>query len=186
MRLLIMGPPGVGKGTQAKVITNYFSIPHVSTGDLLRNEIIESTDIGNTAKQYIDKGRLVPDSILLSIVELRISKPDCQNGFLLDGFPRTIKQALGFDNIINKLNLTLNFVISLSANENELVDRLVKRGFESGRTDDTPNIIKKRQKIYWEQTAPLLKFYHSKGLLKAVDGLGEIEMVTQRIKKVIT
>ena len=185
MRLLIMGPPGVGKGTQAKIITNQMNIAHISTGDLLRYEIMQSTDIGNLAKQYIDEGKLVPDSILLNMVSIRISNPDCENGFLLDGFPRTINQAVKFDRIMNELNQTLDFVISLSADENELVERLVKRGLELGRSDDTPEIIKKRQKIYWEKTAPLLEFYHTKDLLIIVDGLGKIDIITQRIIKAI-
>ncbi len=185
MKLLIMGPPGVGKGTQAKRINNELKIAHISTGALLRTEIRASTDVGIIAKKYIDQGKLVPDDFLLDIVRDRLKKTDCDNGYILDGFPRTLDQAIGLEAIMNDISQVLDMVISLTADENELVDRLVKRGVRSGRSDDTSDVIHKRQKIYWEQTAPLLDFYMARGLLKNINGFGEIEEITHRILKII-
>ena len=185
MRLLIMGPPGVGKGTQAKNIKTELNILHLSTGEILRKEISKKTEVGNEAKIYIDKGCLVPDKILLNIMRDRLSKPDCSKGYILDGFPRTIIQASGLDDIMDSLNETLDIAISLTADKNELVKRLISRGEESGRSDDSETIIRNRQKIYWKQTAPLLDYYQSKGILKNVDGLGSILEITKRILNIL-
>lgn len=185
MKLLIMGPPGVGKGTQANRIKNTLNILHLSTGDILRDEIKINSNIGIKAKMYMDDGMLVPDSVLLQIVQQKISEPICDNGYLLDGFPRTIPQADGLEKIMQSINHKLDYAISLSANTDELIERLIKRGEESGRNDDTPEIIKNRQKIYWEQTAPLLEYYGEKGILKDVDGLGTISEITNRILEII-
>ena len=146
---------------------------------------MHNTDTGILTKKYIDEGKLVPDSILLDMVKKRISHIDCENGFILDGFPRTIAQAIGLDDIMKELKQSLHAVVSLSADENELINRLIKRGAESGRSDDTPDIIRKRQTIYWEETAPLLDFYRKKDLLKTIDGLGKIEVITKRILDII-
>ena len=181
MKLLIMGPPGVGKGTQASRIKSRLNIAHLSTGDILRTKIEQKTDTGVQAKLYMDAGKLVPDQILLNIIQDRIKNPDCDSGYLLDGFPRTLPQAVGLEKIMESITHTLDMVISLTADENELVERLIKRGKESGRSDDTPEVIRNRQKIYWEQTAPLVDFYKNKGILKKVDGLGEISEITERI-----
>ena len=185
MKLLIMGPPGVGKGTQANRIKDKLQILHLSTGDILRAEVEAKSAIGMDAKLYMDFGRLVPDHILIEIVKERISRPDCENGYLLDGFPRTPPQAEGLEEMMHSIGHDLECAISLTADEDELVDRLVKRGEKSGRSDDTPEVIRNRQKIYWEQTAPLLDFYRGKGILKEVDGLGEIPEITERILDVL-
>ena len=185
MKLLIMGPPGVGKGTQADRINNELMLVHLSTGEILRAEVDAKSVIGMNAKFYMDFGRLVPDNILIEIVKERISKSDCQNGYILDGFPRTLPQAKGLDEMMNSIGHELDGAISLTADKDELVDRLIKRGQESGRSDDTPDVIRNRQKIYWEQTAPLLDFYHDKGILKEVDGLGEISEITKRILDIL-
>ncbi len=185
MKLLIMGPPGVGKGTQANRIKNTLNIIHLSTGDILRDEIKINSNIGIKAKMYMDDGMLVPDSVLLQIVQQKISEPICDNGYLLDGFPRTIPQADGLEKIMQSINHKLDYAISLSANTDELIERLIRRGEESGRNDDTPEIIRNRQKIYWEQTAPLLEYYGKKGILKDVDGLGTISEITNRILEII-
>ena len=153
-----MGPPGVGKGTQAEKISKHLNIKHLSTGDILRREMSIKSIIGAKASQYISKGLLVPDQLILDIVHSYIMKPECINGFLLDGFPRTIPQAAGLSLILKDINQTINYVISVTAAENELVKRLVKRGSELGRTDDSPNVIIKSQKIYWEETSPLINF----------------------------
>ena len=185
MKLLIMGPPGVGKGTQADRIKDKLKILHLSTGDILRAEVEAKSAIGMDAKLYMDFGRLVPDHILIEIVKERISRPDCENGYLLDGFPRTPPQAEGLEEMMHSIGHDLECAISLTADEDELVERLIKRGKESGRSDDTPEVIRNRQKIYWEQTAPLLDFYRGKGILKEVDGLGEIPEITERILNVL-
>jgi len=180
-----MGPPGVGKGTQASRIKSKLNITHLSTGDILRTEIEKKTNIGVQAKLYMDAGKLVPDQVLLDIIQDSIKNPDCDAGYLLDGFPRTLPQAVGLEKIMQSTKHTLDMVISLTADENELVERLIKRGEESGRSDDTPEVIRDRQKIYWEQTAPLVDFYKNKGILKNVDGLGEISEITERILTVL-
>ena len=185
MKLLIMGPPGVGKGTQASRIKSKLNIAHLSTGDILRTEIEKKTNIGVQAKLYMDAGKLVPDQVLLDIIQDRIKNPDCDGGYLLDGFPRTLPQAVGLEKIMESINHALDRVISFTADEGELVERLIKRGAESGRNDDTPDVIRNRQKIYWEQTAPLLDFYQKKGILKDVDGLGEISEITKQILTVL-
>ena len=181
MRLSIMGPPGVGKGTQAKRIKNALNITHLSTGEILRLKIKAESKVGVIAKSFIDKGHLVPDEILIKIVKDRVARPDCSNGYLLDGFPRTLAQAEGLEKILYNEGHRLDFVISLVADESELVKRLINRKKESGRSDDNPKIIRNRQKIYWEQTAPLLEFYRKKDILININGLGEISEITKRI-----
>ena len=185
MHLIFLGPPGVGKGTQAKRVCDYYNIIHLSTGEILRSEMVAESEIGQKAKSYIDNGKLVPDEVLLGIMDKRLKKGDAQKGYLLDGFPRTIPQAEGLDEIMKKISHTLDGAISLTANEDELVQRLINRGLESGRSDDTPEVIRQRQKIYWNQTAPLLEFYQQKNLLKTLDGLGDIPEITERILGVL-
>ena len=158
---------------------------HISTGELLRSEISKISDIGIIAKKFIDQGKLVPDDILLRIMRDRLEKNDCDHGYILDGFPRTLDQATGLEEIMDEIHQKLDMAISLFADEDELVNRLVKRGLKSGRSDDTDDVIRKRQKIYWAQTAPLLDFYNNKGLLKNIDGVGTINEITKRILKVL-
>jgi len=181
MNILIIGPPGVGKGTQAKLIKKKLKLIHLSTGEILRKEINNNTKIGFKAKHYIDKGEFIPDKTILKIIERRISEPDCIKGYILDGFPRTVAQAIGLDKIINNINQKLNIAISIIADEKILEKRLLKRSLQDNRSDDMPEIIKKRQKIYWKQTAPLLKFYEKKGILREINGLGKINDITNNI-----
>jgi len=185
MRIILTGPPGVGKGTQAKNIITRYNIAHLSTGDILRTEVGKKTKLGKKAKVFMDAGQLVPDKLLLDMMENRLQQTDCTNGYLLDGFPRTIPQAEGLELILKKLDQKIDYVISLTADENELVKRLVSRGKASGRSDDTEEVIKERQQIYWELTAPLLNFYRARQLLCEVDGLGSISAITERILKVL-
>ena len=151
----------------------------------MRQEIAEKTEVGIVAKKYIDQGKLVPDNYLFTIVNERLGRLDCKDGYILDGFPRTLNQANGLEKIMDGFEHSLNRAISLYEDEDELVERLVKSGENSGRSDDTSNIIRNRQKIYWQQTAPLLDFYKERGLLNNVNGLGEIKEITDRILTVI-
>ena len=185
MRLLIMGPPGVGKGTQAKILSEKLNVIHLSTGEILRGEIQKDTKVGKIAKSFIDQGNLVPDDFVLNIISKQISTSVPNEGYLFDGFPRTIPQAVGFDTLLTKIGQSLNAAINLTADEDELIKRILERGKISGRSDEAVDIVKKRQKIYWEQTAPLIKYYQSKNILKNIDGIGKIEKITKRILKVI-
>lgn len=185
MRLIFIGPPGVGKGTQASNISAHYEIVHLSSGDLLREEISLNSVIGKEAKSFIDQGMLVPDHVLLKMMENRLSMNDCTRGFLLDGFPRTIPQAEGLDKIMGNLNQIFDAVVSIEADENELVKRLVNRGKTSGRSDDNPEVIRKRLQVYKNQTEPLIKYYRKKKLIKTVNGIGSIAEITARIIKVL-
>ena len=181
MRIILLGPPGVGKGTQALKLKELYKIIHLSTGEILRNEIELATKIGLIAKSYMDQGKLVPDTILLKLMKIRLERKDCKSGYLLDGFPRTIPQAIGLDKILDTINQKLNAVVSLTADKDELIKRLIKRGKDSGRSDDTIEIIRKRQTIYWEQTAPLLEYYSKSDSLYNINGMGTINNITDRI-----
>ena len=185
MHLIFLGPPGVGKGTQAKKVCEHYKIIHLSTGEILRKEISDKSEVGNQAKTYIDNGNLVPDNVILRIIENRLKANDAQYGYLLDGFPRTINQAEGLQKIMLQLKHKINSVISLTANEEELILRLINRGKDSGRSDESPEIIRHRQEVYWKQTAPLLEYYNEKKVLKKVDGLGNITDITKRILETI-
>ncbi|GIX42840.1 MAG: adenylate kinase [Leptospiraceae bacterium] len=183
--IVFMGPPGAGKGTQAKKICETLNIPQISTGDILRKAIQNGTELGKLAKSYIDKGELVPDSVVIGIVEERIKQDDCKNGFLLDGFPRTIKQAEELDKLLESLNKKINIVINLDVPEEEIVKRLLNRAKIENRTDDTEPVIRNRMKTYLKQTYPLIQYYEKKGLLKNINGLGTIEEITKSIMNVI-
>lgn len=183
--IIFMGPPGAGKGTQAKKICDELKIPQISTGDILRNAIKEGTSLGTLAKSYIDKGELVPDSVVIGIVEERIKQQDCKNGFLLDGFPRTIQQAEELEKLLSKMNKKIDYVINIDVPEEELVNRLLNRAKIENRTDDTEPVIRNRMKTYFQQTYPLIEYYQKKGLLNNINGLGSIEEITHRIMNVI-
>ncbi len=185
MRIILIGPPGVGKGTQANRVVGKFGIIHLSTGAMLRAAIGDNTNLGKKAKEFMDAGQLVPDELLLIMMENRLQQKDCKNGYLLDGFPRTIPQAEGLELILKKINHSINYVINLKADETELVNRLVLRGKEAGRSDDIKEVIKERQHVYWKLTSPLLNFYSERKLLIEVDGLGTISEITNRIFKVL-
>ena len=178
MKFLIMGPPGAGKGTQAKILSDQYNLVHLSTGDILRNEIDNQTTIGLDAKNYMDQGLLVPDEVLLSMMENTLTNLK-ESGIILDGFPRTIPQAEGLDAIFKKLNLNIDMVINISVDKEILINRLIKRAEDSGRSDDTKEVIVNRQNVYLELTAPLLEFYKNEVI--NVDGDGTIEEVTKRV-----
>ena len=179
MRLLIMGPPGAGKGTQAAMICEEFGIPHVSTGDLFRLNLTQGTALGQEAKKYMDAGEYVPDSVTNGMVRERLKDSDTQVGFLLDGYPRTVAQVAELDGMLSAK--PLDRVIELTADTDVVVQRLLGRAIEQGRADDTEEVIRRRLEVYEEQTAPLTALYKSRGLLVQVDGLGSVEEVTARI-----
>ncbi|MFW0107849.1 adenylate kinase [Rothia sp. P7181] len=180
-RLLIIGPPGAGKGTQAARIAEKLNIPAISTGDIFRKNIKEETPLGKEAKSYIDAGNLVPDSVTNNMVRARLAEEDARDGFLLDGYPRNTAQVAELDEILKELGQEIDQVLLLIADNDELVERLLGRAAEQGRTDDTEEVIRHRLKVYEEQTAPLLSVYRERALIQEVDGLGEIDDVTTRI-----
>jgi adenylate kinase len=181
MKLLLIGPPGAGKGTQASKLSEVFGIPAISTGDIFRENVKNHTPLGVEAKSYMDKGEYVPDELTNKLVRDRLQNPDCVNGFLLDGYPRTADQVEELDSILKETDSKLDAVVQLTADSEEVVRRLAKRAIEQGRSDDTEDVLRNRLSVYEEQTAPLISVYESRGLLVKVDGLGEIAEVTQRI-----
>ena len=180
MRIILFGPPGCGKGTQATFISESLSIPHLSTGDMLRSAVSSGSDIGLKAKNIMESGGLVSDQIVLSIVEERIAKDDCEKGFILDGFPRTVNQAEKLDLLLSTNN-KLDYVLRIKVDEEEIIKRLIDRA----REDDKPDIIKNRFKTYNSETQPLIPFYEERKILFNIDGMQEIEKVSEDIKKVI-
>jgi adenylate kinase len=181
MRLILMGPPGAGKGTQAKVIASHFGIPAISTGDIFRANVAGKTPLGLEAQRYMDAGEYVPDAVTNAMVCDRISLPDAHTGFLLDGYPRTLAQVDELDTMLADKSVALDAVVALTADQDELVSRLLQRAHVEGRNDDTEEVIRRRQEVYEEQTAPLIAVYRERGLLLDVDGMGEVDVVTHRI-----
>ena len=181
MKLLLIGPPGAGKGTQASKLSEVFGIPAISTGDIFRANVKNETPLGLEAKSYMDRGAYVPDDLTNKLVRDRLQNPDCVNGFLLDGYPRTADQVKELDDILRETDSSLDAVIQLTADTDEVVKRLAKRAIDQGRSDDTEDVIRNRMAIYEDQTAPLISLYAARGLLIMVDGLGEIDEVTSRI-----
>jgi len=173
--LILFGPPGAGKGTQALKIAQRFGWVHVSTGDILRNEVSQGTPLGLKVKSVMEAGHLVSDELLIEIMESVFRKHSTASGFVLDGFPRTLKQARELDTMLERLNQKITMVISLTVNENELVNRLLKRAQEQGRKDDTEEVIKNRLVQYHQHTKPLIDYYQEKKLFKEVFGEGSIE-----------
>ncbi|RLF09883.1 MAG: adenylate kinase [Thermoprotei archaeon] len=208
MRLVIFGPPGAGKGTQAKMLSEKLGVPHIATGDIFREAVKAGTELGRLAKQYMDRGELVPDEVVIGIVEERLRRPDCSKGFILDGFPRTIKQAEVLDEMLQKMGVKLDAVVNLEVSEDEVVKRISLRrtcrncgaiyhlitnppkkegvcdkcgGELYQRDDDREETVRSRLRVYRQQTEPLLKFYEQRGLLKNVDGEKRIEEVFKEI-----
>jgi adenylate kinase len=175
--LILTGPPGAGKGTQAKRLLERYGIPQVSTGDILREAVSSGSEVGRRAKAIMDAGELVPDDVVIEIVRDRLGRPDCRKGFILDGFPRTAAQAAALDGILERLGREPARVVALKANEEELVKRLLGRG--EGRADDNEQTIRKRLEVYRRDTEPVLEHYRS--TLVVVDGVGELDEITARI-----
>jgi adenylate kinase len=181
MRLIIMGPPGAGKGTQAKVIAERLSIPAISTGDIFRENVKQQTDLGREAQRYMDAGDYVPDEITNAMVRDRLSEDDAKAGFLLDGYPRTVAQVAELDSMVEADGQRIDAVIVLTVEPEEIIQRLVRRAQGEGRADDTEEVVRHRQELYTEQTAPLIEVYDDRGLLVVVDGMGSVDEVTSRV-----
>jgi adenylate kinase len=185
IRILLIGPPGAGKGTQAALLAQHFGIPAISTGDIFRENVRNETPLGLEAKAFMDRGEYVPDSLTNALVRDRLNQDDAAAGFLLDGYPRTIDQVQELDDILEETEAKLDVVVQLTADAEELLRRLSGRAQEQGRSDDTPEVIKRRLDVYEEQTAPLIDIYASRSLVAKVNGLGEIGDVTNRIIEVL-
>jgi adenylate kinase len=212
MRAILLGPPGCGKGTQAKILIETYSIPQIATGDILREALKKGTPLGKQAQSYMDKGQLVPDDLVIQIIEERLKQDDCAGGFILDGFPRTIAQAEALDKTLTAMGLTLEHVFNIEVDDDELIKRLTGRRIckscgasyhiifnpprEEGqcdtcqgelyqRDDDKEETIRNRLKVYQDQTAPLITFYHEKKILSSIDGVGSIEQITARLKAAV-
>ncbi len=185
IRILLIGPPGAGKGTQAALLAQHFGIPAISTGDIFRENVRNETPLGLEAKAFMDRGEYVPDSLTNALVRDRLNQEDAVAGFLLDGYPRTIDQVEELDDILEETEKKLDVVVQLTADSEELLRRLSGRAQELGRSDDTPEVIKRRLDVYEEQTAPLIDIYASRSLVAKVNGLGEIADVTNRIIEVL-
>jgi adenylate kinase len=185
MRIILMGPPGAGKGTQAVFIAEKLGIPHISTGDIFRANVSQGTPLGVEAKKFMDAGEYVPDSVTNAMVADRLAQPDAQKGFLLDGYPRTIDQINELDKVLTAAGVGVEKVIELTVDIDAVVPRLLKRAAEQNRPDDTEDVIRRRLEVYAEQTAPLTDVYAKRGILLQVDGFGEISEVTKRILAVL-
>jgi adenylate kinase len=213
MRLLLFGAPGVGKGTQAKLLSSKFNIPHISTGDILRQAVKDETDLGKKAQEIMSRGDLVPDDIMIGIIKYRLNKDDCKTGFILDGFPRTINQAIALDNLLSEMKIGDIKLINIFADENEIVKRLSNRRackvcghiftlseIENSdscpdckaknsfylRDDDKEEVIRKRLEVFRKTTEPVLKHYEKQGKVISINGLGSVEEVNTELLKLLT
>ncbi len=212
MNLILLGGPGAGKGTQAKKLIEKYGIPQISTGDILRAAVKEGTELGRKAKSYMDQGKLVPDELIIDITEDRLKQPDCQNGYMLDGFPRTVVQADALDNLLKRMESKIDHVISIDVDKEELVKRLTGRrtcrqcggmyhimfnppkkegvcdkcdGELYQRDDDNEETVRSRLDVYEKQTHPLIQYYKEKGLLRPIDGVGSIDTIFNKIIQIL-
>lgn len=212
MNIVFLGPPGAGKGTQAKILIERYGIPQISTGDMLREHRAKGTELGKKAQEYMDKGQLVPDEIILDMVKERLSQPDCEKGFILDGFPRTVAQAEALDRILSEMGKKLDFALALVVPDELLIERLTGRrtckncgmmyhikykppkvegicdvcgGELYQRPDDNEETVRNRLKVYHESTAPLIDYYKKKGILREIDGSKSIEEITNQLIQIL-
>jgi adenylate kinase len=182
LNIVLFGPPGAGKGTQAEKIIDKYNLVHLSTGDILRSELAEKTELGLKAKKYMDKGELVPDEVVIDMIETKIDQNPGAKGFIFDGFPRTIAQAEALDKMLSKKNTPITAMLMLTVEHDELIKRLLNRGKDSGRKDDQNlSVIENRIKVYNNETAPLIDYYEKQGKYCAVQGMGSIEEIFERL-----
>ena len=185
MRIVLLGAPGSGKGTQAALMVEYLDVPHISTGAVLRAAIEAGSELGQQAKEVIDRGELVSDDIMAGLIEERLNQEDVKEGFILDGYPRNLSQAEALDEVLGRLGRPLDDALQIDVDTELVVDRIAKRAAEEHRSDDTEETLRNRMKVYAEQTAPVVDYYADRGLLSRVLGIGTIEEVFQRIKGVL-
>ena len=185
MRIVLLGPPGSGKGTQAALLVEQLGVPHISTGALLRNAAKRGTELGLQAKSITDKGELVPDGIMSDMIEERLSRDDLDNGFILDGYPRNLAQAKSLDIMLERLNLPAEEAIHIDIDPEHIIQRIAKRAKEEGRSDDTKKTVRNRMRVYAKQTAPVADYYAERGLLTRVLGEGPKDEIFQRILSVL-
>jgi adenylate kinase len=185
MNLILLGPPGAGKGTQGHRLSVLYSIPEISTGDILRAAVMQETPLGLEAKRYMDRGALVPDEIIIGIARNRLDQKDTKNGFILDGFPRTMPQAEALTQLTKEQNRPIEHVISIEVPAEELLQRLTGRRQLEGRHDDTDEAIRHRLEVYQRETAPLIDYYCQQGLLRCIVGVGTVDDILQRITAVL-
>lgn len=185
MRIVLLGAPGSGKGTQAALLVKDLNLPHISTGELLRSAVKAGTELGQKAKAVMDRGELVSDDIMLGLLEQRLSQPDASEGFILDGYPRNLAQARALDALLDRLKQPVDEALQIDIDVEMVIGRIAKRAAEEGRSDDTEEVVRNRMKVYSDQTAPVVDYYAQQGLLSRVLGEGTIEEVFQRIKGVL-
>lgn len=183
--LVMLGPPGSGKGTQAVRLTEKYAIPHIATGDIFRAQADRGTPLGQRVKAYLDRGELVPDDLVIDVIRHRLSEPDAQHGFVLDGFPRTVPQAQALDALLAELERPLDAVLYLQVDRQTLIDRMSRRAQLEQRSDDQPDVIRHRIDVFLEQTAPLIDYYREQGKLRLIDGTQPPEVVSRAIDDVI-
>ena len=184
-RLLLLGPPGAGKGTQALRLVDALGVPHISTGDMLREAVAAGTEVGRQAQAIMATGKLVSDDVVIAIARERLSQPDAEKGFVLDGFPRTLAQAEALDAMLQGLGAPLDACLAIVVDTEAVVERLIKRAELEGRADDNQATIRERMDVYHAQTAPLIEYYEQRALLVEVNGMGAVDEVTARIREVI-
>jgi adenylate kinase len=188
VNLILLGPPGAGKGTQAKRLQDSYGYAQLSTGDMLRASVAAGTEVGKLAKDIMARGDLVPDEVVVGIISDRIEQPDCKTGFILDGFPRNVAQAAALDRMLDDKGMALDAVVELEVDDKILIDRIETRAAETAggaRADDNAEALKKRLEVYHAQTAPLIIYYRDRGILKSVDGMADIDSVSGQIEKVL-
>ncbi|MFP4208326.1 MAG: adenylate kinase [Wenzhouxiangella sp.] len=181
MRIVLLGPPGSGKGTQAARLKDLLGVPHISTGDLLRAAVKAGSPLGLQAKEAMDAGELVSDELMLGLIEERLGQPDIAAGYILDGYPRNLAQAEALDTVLARIGQPVDKALALTVDEEQIVQRLARRAAEEGRSDDTEEVVRNRLAVYRTQTAPVTGYYAERGLLVEVDGMGEIDQISQRL-----
>ncbi len=185
MRLIFLGAPGAGKGTQAQILAESQKIPHISTGDILRAAVKDQTPLGIKAKTYMDNGELLPDALILDMIRDRLNQPDAKVGWILDGFPRNVSQAEFLDRLLTEIGQNYNFAININVPQDRLVERLLNRAIIQGRLDDTEDVIRRRLEVYDEQTVPTIEYYRSKGTFHDVDGDRELTVVSEHLEALV-